>query len=423
MGTRLAAPAIRICDTPAMSRPLRVFISDLHLTDELDNPRVAWEEQFARFWARIDAARGEGPAELVLVGDFVDLIRSPRWLMTEHRPYHSPSPEMLAVVDAIVDGTIIRNKAFFAMIRGHVQAERLKIHHILGNHDRLLAHAPAARQRLWLALTGETSPPDAQTEKVFADHNVLAYHGHAADLFSHTEGGGPALCDAIALELVVRFPMLLRDRIEIEDPHLYDIDDVRPIYAVPSWIRHLGSYRKGLVKPLTETWKQLVEEFLAIDFVKDWIKDQRKVGGMDPGRQLKLMLQLSTGRIMATTQDKRLTKLYTYFQHALDGQFSRAAAARLQSDEYKGLRYVVNGHSHFASMVPLGRLDAGPACYFNTGTWRTVHQMGHTLRGRPAFIPVEAMSYVAFFGENDDLGRDFEWWTGAMVARDSHMHG
>ena len=69
-------------------------------------------------------------------------------------------------------------------------------------------------------------------------------------------------------------------------------------------------------------------------------------------------------------------------------------------------------------MTPLGLLDGKACCYFNTGTWRTVHQMGHHMGGRPSFMAYDAMSYVAFFADGDELGRDFEWWTGAMVQQD-----
>ena len=76
-----------------------------------------------------------------------------------------------------------------------------------------------------------------------------------------------------------------------------------------------------------------------------------------------------------------------------------------------------NGHSHVASMQPLGRIDGKPAVYFNTGTWRAAHQIGHDLGGRPSFLPYDAMSYLVFFPDGDKLGREYEWWTGASVAR------
>ena len=148
------------------------------------------------------------------------------------------------------------------------------------------------------------------------------------------------------------------------------------------------------------------------------MKGQRKgkLLSFDPGKQLKLLLELSTGRIMGKTQDKRLTQAYKMFQHTFDGRFAQRAAARLTEVEYRGLQYVVNGHSHFPSMTPLGHVDGKPSAYFNTGTWRTVHQIGTHMDGRPTFLPYDAMTYLVFFPTGDPLGRDYEWWTGAMVG-------
>jgi len=117
---------------------------------------------------------------------------------------------------------------------------------------------------------------------------------------------------------------------------------------------------------------------------------------------------------MARAHDEKMTRLYRLLQLAFDGKMSTHGAGALV--ERTGLRYVVNGHSHFASMRPLGSLAGRPAVYFNTGTWRTVHQIGHDVGGRPSFLPYDAMSYLVFFPEGDPMGRDFEWWTGALVT-------
>ncbi|MCA9622618.1 MAG: hypothetical protein KC731_26540, partial [Myxococcales bacterium] len=79
-----------------MARHLLVFISDLLLTDALKGPRLARADTLERFWRRIDAARGEEPAELGFVGDSLDIVRSPKWLDTPHRPYHAPSEGSVA---------------------------------------------------------------------------------------------------------------------------------------------------------------------------------------------------------------------------------------------------------------------------------------------------------------------------------------
>jgi hypothetical protein len=138
---------------------------------------------------------------------------------------------------------------------------------------------------------------------------------------------------------------------------------------------------------------------------------------LDAGKKLRLMLELSTGRVMAKTHDHRLTKLYKFFQHAFDGKMAALGAEFLERRENKGLSYVVNGHSHFASMLPLGLVHGNNAVYFNTGTWRTVHQIGHTVKGRPSFLAYDAMTYLVFFPDGDSLGRDYEWWTGSLVSR------
>ncbi len=398
-------------------RPLRIFFSDVHLTDQLAGTRLPWEQVLGRFWERIAGARGDQPAELVIVGDFLDLIRSPLWFEGDTRPYHPPEAPVQETVGRIVDGVLEREAAFFEALRDLVASDQLRVHYLLGNHDRLLAHAPAARRRLWAAMTGEDRDVTLPEQQVFADDGVLAYHGHVVDLFSLPTQGLPPIADAIALELVVRLPMLLRERLGIADEHLDEIDDVRPIYAVPAWVRQLGQHQKGLVRPLLATWAELVEEFLAIPFVGDWVRAQQKVKGFDPGKQLKLLLQLSTAKVLPKTRDKHMTDLYKAFAYTLDGRFAAEAVQRLQAPEHKGLRYVINGHSHFPSMTPLGVLGGQQATYFNTGTWKPVHQMGTHTPGRPSFLHYDAMSYVAFFPDGDPLGRDVEWWTGASLAR------
>ena len=132
------------------------------------------------------------------------------------------------------------------------------------------------------------------------------------------------------------------------------------------------------------------------------------------------MLELSTKKVIAKGADKRLSEAYRVMQQAFDGKMAHLAAKHVRRRNH--LRYVVNGHSHFAAMRPIGTVEGRPAVYFNTGTWRSVHQIGHDLKGRPAFLPYDAMSYLVFFPDGDELGRDYEWWTGAMISRHAARH-
>ncbi|HEU0036604.1 MAG TPA: hypothetical protein VFQ53_38590 [Kofleriaceae bacterium] len=404
-------------------RPLLIFVSDIHLTDRLHGNAVSKAEQFARFWDRIAAARGSRPAELCVVGDLFDLVRSPSWFEGRHRPYHGATTNgVVKNVEQIVTETIAREAGFFTALRERVQRGELKIHYVVGNHDRLLLTSPGARKAVARALTGGDDLA-LHTMLEFPEHGVLAYHGNVGDPINASVDGEATIGDAIGSELILKFPRKLRALVGADHPgveHIDDIDDVRPVYAVPAWVRQQSVVRKELLRPIGQVWSEVVDEFLTIDFVRGWLDKQQPKGlrgalSLDLGKKLRLLLELSRNKLMAHGSDERLTQLYRFFQHSFDGKMSAHASAEL--GKRKGYRFVVNGHSHFPSMQPLGTVDGKPAVYFNTGTWRAVHQIGHDLGGRPSFLAYDAMTYLVFFPTDDKLGRDYEWWTGALVTR------
>jgi hypothetical protein len=130
---------------------------------------------------------------------------------------------------------------------------------------------------------------------------------------------------------------------------------------------------------------------------------------------VKLLLTLSTKRGLRA--DSTLHLLNDTLFRLLDVRFAKAALRELEKPKNRPLRYVVNGHTHFAGMTPLGLVDGKPACYFNIGTWRPVHQLGNLARRTPGFLAYDAMSYLVFFAQGDPLGREFEWWQGAAASR------
>lgn len=296
-----------------------------------------------------------------------------------------------------------------------MEAGELIVHYVLGNHDRLLRFAPKARRAIWRALTGVDKDVDFAQEKFFPNHRVLAYHGHLSDAVNYDPDGAGTLGDAIGCELIVGFPRAVRSETQSLHPELDDIDDVRPIYAVPAWVRHFGTFHPEILPTIHQTWGGLVEGFFSRAFVRGWLKAKHSRFSFDASVKLRLLLELSTRKLITKGSDRRLTELYKFMQHGFDGKMAKLAATEISTR--KGIQYVVNGHSHFANMTPLGNVDGKPAVYFNTGTWRSVHQIGHGIGGRPTFLPYDAMSYLVFFPDGDALGRDYEWWTGAMIPR------
>ncbi len=394
-----------------LPRPMLVFVSDLHLRTGAPTP-VARAAQFGRLWSRIEGGSPGAPIRLCLLGDIFDLVRAPEWLGCTVRPYHEPSPELAAQVKRVIDATIEADRPFFEAMRRKVETGALEIEYVLGNHDRLLLHAPAARAavRAALGMSGGTAPFPAV--RVFEPEGVLAYHGHTVDPLCHESDGSAPLGDVIASELIVRFPSEIRRHLELPDPRLDDIDDVRPVLAVPGWVRGLARGEPAhLSRVVNRVWRELVDEFLENGWVRHWMADHHRRLKLDFAQRVKLLLALS-GR-GKPRDEPRLTQLYYLLMRLLDARFARSALRALESREHRGLRFAVNGHTHFAGMTPLGLVNGKPGCYFNTGTWRQLHQLGTVARGRPAFLAYDAAAYLVVFGPNDPLGRTFEWWQGA----------
>jgi UDP-2,3-diacylglucosamine pyrophosphatase LpxH len=388
-----------------------VFISDLHLRPGTPSP-VSRTAQFSRLWQRIEGGRPGRPVRLCLVGDIFDLVRAPQWLDSAVRPYAEPSPGLAARVKAVVDATLEADRPFFEAVHRRVEEGALEVQYLLGNHDRLLQHAPLARAaiRAALGLAGGDAP--FPTSIVFPRERVLAYHGHTVDLLCHEPDGSAPLGDVIASELIVRFPVEIQRRVEVADPTFADIDDVRPILAVPGWVRTVAvGERRDLARVVGGVWRDLVDAFLANPWVRDWMKDHHQRLKLDFAQRVKLLLALSA---RAKPRDEpRLTQLYYLLMKLLDARFARNAIRALEQREHRSLRFVVNGHTHFAAMTPLGLVNGQAAVYFNTGTWRQLRHLGNVARGRPAFLAYDAAAYLVFFDQDDPLGRTFEWWQGA----------
>jgi UDP-2,3-diacylglucosamine pyrophosphatase LpxH len=368
--------------------------------------------QFRRLWERIEGGRPEAPVRLCLVGDIFDLVRAPGWLGSSVRPYDEPSPELAAKVESIVRATLEADRTFVEAVQRKADEGALHVHYLLGNHDRLLNHAPAARAAIRAALRMAGGDAPFPTSLTFREEGVLAYHGHTGDLLCHEPDGAAPLGDVIASELIVRFPGEIRRRVELPDPRLDDIDDVRPILAVPGWVRSLAEGERGPVAAAVErVWRDLIEEFLWNPWVRTWMREHHRPLKLDFAQRVKLLLAASA---RAKQRDEpRLTQLYYVVMKLLDARFARSAIRALEQREHRDLRFVVNGHTHFAAMTPLGLVNGQPACYFNTGTWRQLRQLGNVARGRPAFLAYDAASYLVFFDRTDPLERTFEWWQGA----------
>lgn len=443
-----------------------VFISDLHLADGTSGTNThpnafhIFAERL-RYLATRASYRADGSyrpidrLDLVLLGDTLDLIRSSRWLQGHVRPWSDPNArELIQTLTEIIDAVLACNEPSLAILRSFAtstgvcvapagrnrqpqfnappQPVPVRIYYLVGNSDWPLHVAGRAydlmRQKVahhmgLASPLNEPFPHDALECDVvlesFRRHRVFGRHGDVFDPI-HFAGDRSAssLGDALAIELIGRFTAGMQQLRHEAPPALLaglrELDHIRPVLLTPVWIEGLLERTcpsPALKKRIKRTWDQLADEFLQMDLVREqdaWSASEL-IDGLE--RALKFSKRPSLGwasKIVGWLNSLRGTKSGSYYEHALaEPEFRNRRA-----------RHIVYGHTHQPETVPL---DASFAdgyvlnqVYFNTGTWRRVYQPTHLGLADHEFIPVENMSFLAFFEGDERRGRPFEMWTGLL---------
>jgi len=455
-----------------------VIISDLHLCDGSTGETVSpgafqffaqrvRELAVAASWRTDNHYRPIDRVDIVLLGDAFDLLRSARWASRPNiRPWGNPhAPELLDRIAQITADIITNNQQSLDVLHGLAaeggltvppalksaqpatdapgQPVPVRIHCMVGNHDWFY-HLPgpgydAVRQTLatslGLANRHDRPFPHDITEsdellQAMRRHKVSARHGDLFDpLNFEGDRDSSSLGDAIVIELVNRFSAEVEAGLGSELPAatalgLREIDHLRPLLLIPVWIDGLLERTcpsPAVRKRVKTVWDRLVDEFLALDFVRqhDTWSPLDLVDGLR--RALKFSKRLSLGwtsSIVEWLQRVRGSKSDSYYPHALAEQDFRNRRARS----------IVYGHSHTAESVPL---DASYAegyvlnqVYFNSGTWRRVHSPTRLAPAEHEFIAADVMTYLAFFQGDERKGRPYETWSGMLghTANEVSIH-
>ena len=280
--------------------------------------------------------------------------------------------------------TVGRTDRSSEAVRKKVAEGVLEVHYVLGEKPTACSSTPGGAGGAGRRSARRAATPAPDPARPSQAHAVLAYHDHTVDLLCHEPDGQAPLGDVIASELIIRFPGEIRRRVELPDPRLDDIDDVRPILAVPGWVRS-GVAREEpwfLSEVVGKVWRDLVDEFLANPWVRGWMREHHRSLKLDFAQRVKLLLALSA---RSRPRDRRLTPLY----YLLMRGHRRASRGRrsdaLEQKEHRGLRFVVNGHTHFAAMTPLGLVNGSQAAFTSTpARGGSSRQLGTVARaGRP----------------------------------------
>jgi UDP-2,3-diacylglucosamine pyrophosphatase LpxH len=425
-----------------------VFLSDTHLTDvpvsegSGATPAVAETLQagafrkFAVYLQEMAEHAGAKEVEIVFLGDTLDVIRSPRWLRTSIRPWSPPGERddvgknledyTMEVLEAIcTNPTNCESMGHLAKFRQAMEEEGekrpVKLTYLIGNHDWLINRYQKARSRVaqFLGMTSADQDLDQPfpAERLWERYGVFARHGDLYDPLNYDGCRDAAsLGDAIVIDLLTRFAVDVEHQLgTATDPTLVallrEIDNVRPIADIPLWVQ--GACRQAtsaaVAKKVKEVWNELADGFLKIPFVREhdrpWWPDA--VDALQWG--LKISRFLSVGALANLPLRRIVPSGDDYAKHAY-------AEDSLQTGEAD---FVVFGHTHRDALQPL-ELVSGRSTntlrrtYFNTGTWRRVHERAAYDPDRCDFLSWHEMTFVAFYLEDERKDKSFELWHGAL---------
>ncbi|MDI1301613.1 MAG: hypothetical protein PSX71_06885 [bacterium] len=437
-----------------------VIISDLHLTDgsTCETINAGAFRQFVHTLSsqaesacwRKKTGHDNGVFELlervdvILLGDILDVIRSSHWLQSQARPWDATST-LVDSVTTITRQILAHNSTSLACFRdlngllpieaSHTQQLHqipVFFHYLVGNHDWFY-HLPGTA---WSALRAEIKaamglannpaeifPHELKENAAIAElctrHRVHIQHGDIFDDLNYQKDKGrdaSSLGDAIVIEVLNGFPERVRKELDLGDKHpLYlafkEADNIRPLLSLPDYFalssRYFGTTSQQ--KKIRELWTQASDPLLDLAFVKSLDKPWK----LDTVDALQAMFSLQKNLTMAAQG-----QLANFIEHFIKPDSYRQQAAAFPGIKAATTDYVVYGHTHHAEMIPLAvrhkQEESHSQIYFNTGTWRRVHERTQAMFNDFPFINFHVMTYAFFYQGDERFGRRHEMWQGSL---------
>jgi UDP-2,3-diacylglucosamine pyrophosphatase LpxH len=401
---------------------MQVFLSDIHLTDGTSGTTIsanAFNLLYQNLKKLLEDVQDATELKIVLLGDIFDVIRSTQWLNTTVRPWDSSGEDQKKVVGDIVRGILNHNCQSIEWIRKlQTLSQKFELQYVIGNHDWLLNRYPDIAKNVAAELHAAPPNPVFPAEIFAPAYNTIARHGDIYDPLNFMgDRNKSSIGDAIVIELLNRFPIEVAKRLSHQQAvvdRLKEIDNVRPLLDVPSWVLMASNRESEVVgRAITDAWQCCVDDFFKIQF----IKDMNIPFWPDIVDELKVALQLSshTSKWML---EKLIALKNRFFHDRPDGGY--LAHAWAESKICSGqAKYALYGHTHDHLMIPMGLAPAHGGgiedkVYFNTGTWRQTWNKTACDSGRREFVGWKVLTYIAFYNKDENDDYEFEVWNGAL---------
>ena len=414
--------------------------------------------------------------DLLLLGDIFDLLRTTQWNNEQKgeagfsRPWDKPThPNFVKKVNDIVDAILAQNADALQVLRelaegtaislppanslGQVDRRvsrdhrsklrlpiKVNIHYMCGNHDWIF-HLPGndfdqVRKKVVqkMGLSNPITPFPHQPEdsariaEILQRHSVYARHGDVHDPSNYVEKQGrdySSLGDALLMEVFNPFPKLVEDNFKTQLPpgfyaDLKEMGSIRPSLMTPVWVA--DSLRRNLVidpyqKTINAIWKDLVNDFLKLDFLKEL--DDDLFGPVDALRLLlKALAKISLDKLddLALAAEK-IVNLHAAISGGGELGFDKHAT---KDEAYKSgeARFIVYGHTQGFKLRPLRTYTKNnlsiDQVYLNSGTWHPLHEVGSLKSKQQNFFMYKTMSFLSFYQGSERKGRAFESWIGNL---------
>jgi UDP-2,3-diacylglucosamine pyrophosphatase LpxH len=371
---------------------LLVFLSDTHIGGTPDGDIFQSAAELTLLLE--DLGRHQGPVELVLAGDFLDLLRM------------GDSGRGAELVAATIGRPGYRR--LFAALHGFAAAPGHRVVYVVGNHDAELWWNPDARRPLVEAglvavfgLSYAASFASAPAQVVYCEHgnqfdptNALADYANPLD----TPIGAHVVTDLvrpIGSGIAVTRSVDLRE-----------VSYVFPLAAIPQWVagrvfyQFLGQVLRWLLAPLLAVY--LAYEALAAVV--------RALGGSLALRPLfaevayvLALLVVAFAVVFLVSRRTAQRVAATMASHlpgqAPPGRYREDAAIRrlLQDDRAPPMAghaarmeiaVFVSGHTHAPALSELARADGRTTVIVNPGCWlRQLRPVEARWGGPPVFVP------------------------------------
>lgn len=388
-----------------------VVISDLHLEECSQGVHPALRinrnleakayQKFIREIAKEAAVNHAQAVDLVLAGDILELNHSNIWNEDDIKPYvnmntissgSEQEKKILRLLELI--GKEERVAASLETIRSfqtYFDVE-LRLHYLLGNHDRLVNATPATRQkaRELLGIPAEDAPlPHTFTYMDEGKPLAFVRHGHEYDPMNFSknyrnaeiipahipaeEYAAAPVDDFSAIELIYKLPYLFAEhygaKTIVEDAHLMNLyhrliefQDVRPQSALMNFIFSTPGFTHRQV------WNYL--EPIILKELNTLRKDPFLNSPAMQGNILKKVIRWNPWR--------------KNIPYSLVHRVSRSITSRIGSNEQNlpagreellqkngdSVRCIISGHTHQPQVALLDAADGIERYYFNSGTWR-----------------------------------------------------